>query len=253
VPYVAAPGGKKKLSKRNPPPGVMVALEEYENAGYLPEAILNALARLGWSLDDKSEIMPLETVIANFSLDRITSAPAGLDPDKMYWMQDHYMRQLSPEERVKRMLPFLQREELVADPPSDSELALLDRIDAACGDRLKLCADVVRYGGFFFRDRLDYDDKSLKTLNKEGVPELLEQIHATLENIEPYVATNIEEAIKRLADQTGIGGKINHVLRAAVTGQSVGPGVYECLEILGKQKSLDRIAATRATVTSNLA
>ncbi len=145
----------------------MVALEEYEKVGYLPEAILNALCRLGWSLDDKSEIMSLQTVIDNFSLDRITKARRP-DPDKMFWFQDHYMRALSQEERIIRMLPYMQRDSLIADPATPEQLAVMKKIDSAAGDRLKLLSDIVRYGGFFFRNEVVFDKDASKTLLKEA-------------------------------------------------------------------------------------
>lgn len=251
VPYVAAPGGKKKLSKRNPPPGVMVSLGEYADAGYLPEALVNALARLGWSLDDKTEIMPLQTIIDNFSLERVTSAPAGLDPDKMYWIQDHYMRQLPAEERIDRMIPFLIKAGLVSDPITPEQREKVQHIDAACGDRLKLLSDIVRYGSFAFVDALDFDKKSVKTLMKEGVVEQLDKLHAVLAEVEPFDVEHIEQAVKLAAEELGVGGKINHALRASTTGRSVGPGVYDCVAILGKEKALANIAAARAGIVND--
>lgn len=248
VPFVAAPGGKKKLSKRNPPPGVMVALEEYEKLGYLPEAIVNSLARLGWSLDDKTEIMPLPELIANFSLERITSSPAGLDPDKMYWMQDHYMRQLTAEQRVEKMIPFLQAEGLLSDPVTADERQKVALIDQAAGDRLKLLSDIVRYGDFFFRKELRYDKNAVKHLRKEGVAEILTQIRQAIETLEPFDVPSIESTIAGLAESTGIGGKINHILRGATTGKSVGPGVYDCVFILGQKQAMSNIAATAAAI-----
>ncbi|MFO0944527.1 MAG: glutamate--tRNA ligase [Planctomycetota bacterium] len=248
VPYVAAPGGKKKLSKRNPPPGVMVALEEYEKAGYLPEAIVNALARLGWSLDDKTEIMDLDVMIANFSLDRVTSSPAGLDPDKMYWMQDHYMRQLSAPARIERMLPFLAQEGLICNPPSTEEREKVAKIDTACGERLKLLSDIVRYGDFFFRHELRYDKQAVKHLKKEDSAGILEKIREVLTQVQTFDVPSIESAIAKLAEESGIGGKINHVLRGALTGKSVGPGVYDCVAILGREKALKNLDATLATL-----
>lgn len=248
LPFVAAPGGKKKLSKRNPPPGVMVGLDEYEKAGYLPEAIVNALGRLGWSLDDKTEIMDLDVMIKNFSLDRVTSSPAGLDTDKMYWMQDHYMRQLTPPARVERMLPFLAQEGLVGTPPSPVEREKVCKIDAAAGDRLKLLSDIVRYGDFFFRQDLRFDKQAVKHLKKDDAATLLAKIRAVLADVNPYEVPTIESAIAKLAEETGVGGKINHVFRAALTGKSVGPGVYDCAEILGREKALKNIDATIAAL-----
>lgn len=241
IPFVAAPGTKKKLSKRNPPPGVMVSLEEYERAGYLPEAILNALARLGWSLDDKTEIMDLRTIIDHFSLERVVSSPAGLDPDKLFWMQDHYMRRLSTEARVEKMMPYLQAKGLVETPPTAEQTTLVTRIDMACGERLKLLSDIVRYGEFALVDKLDYDKDAAKHLRKEGVAELLTTIRRALESLEPFTTTAIEYVVKEAGDSTGAGGKINHVLRAAITGRSVGPGVFDCAAILGRERTLERL------------
>lgn len=245
VPFVAAPGGKKKLSKRNPPPGVMVALDEYEQVGYLPEGVVNALARLGWSLDDRTEFMTLDQLIANFSLERITSAAAALDPDKIYWLQDQHMRHLSPDERVARMIPFLQRENLLPNPPSAEQLATLHRIDAAAGDRLKLLSDIVRYGGFFFRDQVLFERKALKNLEGENSPQILADLESSLATLDRFEPDSIEAQVKAVADKWAIGGKIAHLLRAALTGQAVGPGVYECAAILGKDRSLARLHSAR--------
>lgn len=253
LPYVAEPGTKKKLSKRNPPPGVMVALEDYEKVGYLPAAIVNAIARLGWSLDDKSEIIALDTIIANFSLEHVTSAPAGLDIDKMFWMQDHYMRALAPEERVRMMLPFLQREKLISDPATLEQIETVRKIDIACGDRIKLLGDIVRYGGFCFADKLTFEKTALKNLKKDGVAE---QLKALIESIgaipvESFSAGEVEAKAKAVAEALGVGGKINHALRAGLTGQSVGPGVYDCAAILGKEKSIRNLQQTLADLESN--
>lgn len=244
VPFVAAPGGKKKLSKRNPPPGVMVALEEYQKAGYLPEAILNALSRLGWSLDDHTEILSLQETIQNFSLERITSAPAGLDPNKMYWMQDHYMRKLDPAERVEKMLPYLVERGAVSNPPTQAQRATVARIDAAAGDRLKLLSDIVRYGEFFFLPEVRFEKKALKHLESSESADLLGKIRERLASVEPFTAAAIEASMRELAAETGVGGKLSHVLRAATTGRTVGPGVYECVEILGRQTALRHIDQT---------
>lgn len=245
VPYVAAPGGKKKLSKRNPPPGVMVALDEYDRAGYLPEALINALARIGWSLDDKSEIIPLQTIIENFSLERITASPAALDPDKIYWVQDHYMRQLPPKERVDRMIPFLVDAKLVANPPTAAERATIEQIDAACGDRLKLLADIVRYGAFFFKDELEFEPQAAKHLKRDGIGQLLTTLKDALAAVELFNLETVGAAVHKVAEESGVGGKINHILRAALTGKTVGPGVFECALILGKEKTLARLEATK--------
>jgi glutamyl-tRNA synthetase len=248
IPYVAAPGTKKKLSKRNPPPGVMVAIDEYQKAGYLPAAVLNALGRLGWSLDDKTELMPLQDIIAHFSLERVIASPAGLDPDKMYWMQDHYMRQLPREERVALMIPFMVEAGLITEPVSSEAKHLIERIDESCGERLKLLTDIVRYGSFCFSDRLDHDKEATKILRKDGVPAALVLLRQSIAQANPFDLPTLESAIQQVGVQTGMGGKINNVVRAAVTGRTVGPGVFDCLVLLGQEKSLRQLDQTVSTL-----
>lgn len=155
------------------------------------------------------------------------------------------MRQLSASERVERMLPFLERAGLISLPATDEQRRTVEMLDAACGDRLKLLSDIVRYGRFAFANELDYDKKSLKTLSKEGANEQLQELHSALQRLQNFTAEEIEKTVKEVAEKLGVGGKINHVLRAATTGRSVGPGVYDCLVILGQQRSLQNIAATR--------
>jgi glutamyl-tRNA synthetase len=250
VPFVAAPGTKSKLSKRNPPPGVMVALSDYEAAGYLPEALVNALARLGWSLDDKTELMPLTTIIANFSLDRITKAPAALDMDKIFWIQDHYMRALPPEDRVNRMLAVLEKAGLVGYPATEEQRSKLARIIDACAERLKLMNDVLRYADYVFRDELLFEPKAVKALKADGARAQVETLRAALSNVEPFDAAAIEAAVHKVAEETGVGGKINHALRAAATGRSVGAGVFESVAVLGREKALQNFSATIAAIDS---
>lgn len=125
---------------------------------------------------------------------------------------------------------------------------MVAKIDAASGDRLKLLADIVRYGEFFFSDHLEHDKEAVKHLRKEGVVEIVEKIRETLSNLEPFDLKAIEEAIGQLGVSTGLGGKINHILRAATTGRSVGPGVYDCVTILGRERALRHIDDTLAAL-----
>jgi len=250
VPFVAKPGGKQKLSKRDPPPGVMVALSEYEEAGYLPDAIFNGLARLGWSLDDKSEIISREKIVANFSLDRITKAAAALDMAKMYWIQDQYMQALPIEVRTERMLDVLAKAGLVRGEPTADQHAKLKALVAASGDRLKLMKDVIRYADYLFRDQLLFEAKAVKTLQAADARSQLEQLQNAFASIEPFDHANIERAAKEVGASLGIGGKINHVLRAAATGRTVGAGVYEVLEIMGKAQTLKNFDRSLACIRS---
>lgn len=269
IPFVAAPGTKEKLSKRekklekyrknpqfkrlfdlsdavlprldlagsltlNP---VMVAW--YEAVGFLPEAVLNALSRLGWSLDDKTENLSLSQVVENFSLERVVKAPAGLDPDKLLAFQDHWMAQRSLPDKVAGCGQFLRQAGITADP------AQVERVVAVLGERLKLFSDILTYDEYFIADEeLTYDEKAFdKRLRQpERAPALLQSYREVLARSESFVAADLEAEFKRWMEEQGISfGEIIHALRLALSGKTTGPGMFECLELLGRERSLNRI------------
>jgi glutamyl-tRNA synthetase len=268
VPVVNAPKSKEKLSKRKMQqfmtPDVIALLRSvhavpadwsdeqikkneafnpataayYRELGYLPESLINYFGRLGWSLDDKTEIMDLPTMIGNFGLDRVNDSPASFDPEKLGWMAGEYMRAAPLERKVEGVLPVLRRAGLNAD------VAKVRRVVEACGDRLKIFSDILQYGAFFFRDP-EYDPKAVKQrLQKEGIPALLREAAQVLAGAEPFEVTALEAKIKVLCEAKGAKfGDVNHALRVATTGVMMGPGVFECLAILGKDEALRRIDA----------
>src|SRR5262249_2466275 len=178
VPFVAEPGSKNKLSKRkiaqylkNPDfkkiyeHGQNIAAllglktsaetfnpviaEFYQQVGYLPHAIVNYLLLLGWALDDKTEFFTPEEMIHHFSLERVNKAPASFDPNKLWAFQDHYMQELSPETKVSRLLPFLEKANLVHSPISREVTEKVGKIAQAAGDRIKTAGDILDYADFF--------------------------------------------------------------------------------------------------------
>ena len=133
----------------------------YREVGYLPDAIINYLMLLGWSLDDKTEDFTREEMIKHFTLERVTKAPASFDPKKLWAFQDRHMQRLPIKQKVAKMLPFLQKAGLVSDPPPCDIGPKLTRIIEASGDRLKIAGDILAYADFFFvpDDLLTYDEK----------------------------------------------------------------------------------------------
>jgi glutamyl-tRNA synthetase len=270
VPYVAAPGTKEKLSKRKieqyrknpffkkmfekadevfPQLGLVgsaaldpVMVEYYERIGYLPSGVLNGLVRLGWSLDESTEIMSLDTMIKHFTLDRVVQAPAGFDPDKLYSFQGHWMHELPLDQKLDSCLPYLVQAKLISEPVSAEMRAHVEQIIIALGDRLKVFSDILS-AGYFFRDDLTYDEKTFdKRVRKEGVPAHLTAFRARLADLETFTVPVIEAALVAYCQETGEQtGTLIHALRLSTTGQAVGPGVYDCLALLGKEKSLARI------------
>tara|TARA_R110002095_G_scaffold94422_3_gene82391 strand:- start:233362 stop:234888 length:1527 start_codon:yes stop_codon:yes gene_type:complete len=273
IPFVAAPGGKKKLSKRNleqyrkspqfkkmfdkaeavfPRIGLEnaggldpVMVEYYEKVGYLPEAILNSLARLGWSLDDKTENMSLDTIVENFTLDRIVKAAAALDPEKLLSFQSHWMNQLSLDEKVERCSPYLEKAGLVKDAGDPETSQRISQVIIGMEDRLKVASDILDFDEFFVADdQLEYDPKAFKKRirkSAEAVP-LLEKVKNELAQASDFSAEALDKLLHDFVEAESIGmGQIIHALRVAVSGKGTGIGMFDCLSILGKESCVRRI------------
>jgi len=273
LPLVAEPGSRTKLSKRklaqylkNPDfkqvaeHGTRIAerigltadadtfnpviVDFYREVGYLPWAIDNYLALLGWSFDDKTEFFSREELVRHFTLERINSSPASFDPKKLWAVQDHYMHGLSTDEKLAFMLPFLTKAKLVADPVPAAAAATVRRVIEASGDRLKVGGDILAYADFFLVDEPVLDPAAVKQrLEKPGARDLLSRYAAAIADVTPFEPGPLEEALKRVVDEAGAKvGDLVHAVRVAVTGKTVGPGLYDCLAILGRERTLARLA-----------
>ena len=237
VPYVAAPGTRKKLSKRDG----AVGLDEFMNKGYLPDAMMNYLSRLGWSLDGTQEIFTRAELIAKFTLDRVNSSPASHDPDKLFWVQGEWMKGVDLADKVEGCVPFLRAAGLVGDEIHLRERRKIAAVVSALGDRLKTYSDIVTLGRYFFTETLTHDpDAVKKRLRKPGVAEMLRKLEHLLATIEHFEVGPLETLIHKFAESEGIKmGDVVNPLRVATTGQGVGPGLYDCLEILGRESCLE--------------
>src|SRR4029078_9498077 len=128
----------------------LVYLHQYIDRGYLPEAVLNYLARLGWSYDASQEIFTPAELIETLTLDRVNSSPASHDQDKLFWIEGEWMKQLPLDKKIDGVIPFLEREKLIEVPVSDADRAKIEAVILALGDRLKVFSDIVKLGRFFF-------------------------------------------------------------------------------------------------------
>ncbi|MFM8634273.1 MAG: glutamate--tRNA ligase [Planctomycetia bacterium] len=273
LPLVAEPGSRTKLSKRKLAQylknhdfkqvmehGLRIAeaiglraeadtfnpviVDFYREVGYLPWAIDNYLALLGWSYDDKTEFFSREDLVRHFTLERINASPASFDPRKLWAVQDHYMSQLPTDEKLRLMMPFLVKANLLTDPPTPSAVQTVRRVIEASGDRLKVAGDIIGYADFFLVDEPRMDDAAVaQRLGKPGVRDLLASFSEAIHTLEPFEPAGLEAALKRVVEQAGLKpGDLVHAVRVAVTGKTVGPGLYDCLAILGRERSLARIA-----------
>ncbi len=273
IPYVAAPATTKKLSKRDigkyrtnpqfkklfemadavlPKIGRAVSealnpvmVEYYEVMGFLPEAVLNALSRLGWSLDDKTENMSLDFVIEHFTLDRVVKGPAGLDPDKLLAYQEYWMSQRSVADKIAMCLPYLEQAGQIASPATTEQREFIGQLITALGPRLKLLSDIMGYEEYFVADdALTYDEKGFQKRvrdDAQAVP-LLRDLIPLLQKSTDFTAPTLDREIHAWIESRGLQmGNLVHALRLALTGKTAGPGLFECLELLGRERSVTRI------------
>lgn len=273
IPFITAPGSTKKLSKRDveklrnspqlkkmfdradevfPQLGIgdskslnPVMVEYYERMGYLPAGIFNALSRLGWSLDGSTEFMSLDDVVKNFTLERIVKASAGFDPEKLQSYQQHWMNQLTIDEKVAGALPFLIQAKLISSEPDAPARLLVSQVIQAVGDRLRVFSDILDYKEFFVADEeMPYDDKPFQQRLRDA-PEAAGLIRSIREEIlaaNPFDAATIDKLVHDFVERQGIKiGQIVHALRVAITGKSVGVGLFDAFAILGRERSIRRI------------
>jgi glutamyl-tRNA synthetase len=209
----------KKLSKRH---GATSA-EEFRAQGYLPEALVNFLALLGWSYDDKTTIMSRSELVERFTLDRVGASPAIFDFNKLEWMNGVYLRALPPEEYADRLVAYLREQGYDWDEQGVRKAAPLVQ------EKISTLGEFPTFAGFLFA-------------RSPGQPAALPDVAEALETVEPFSAEGIEAALRRFAEQQGLKPReAFQPIRLAVTGSTVSPGLFESLELLGKEETLARI------------
>jgi len=228
---------RSKLSKRHGDTSVL----EFRQRGFLPEALFNFLALLGWSLDDRTEIIDRETFVRHFSLDRVLANPAVFNFDKLTWMNGVYVRDLPEEELAERTAPFLEREGRPVDR------GLLRRVVPLIRERIKLLTEAEEMAGFFFLEgELDYGTETL--LGKKfaddpaSASRALETVLRRISDLQPWDHETLEGAIRPLAEELALKtGDLFGLIRVAVTGRTAAPPLFETMAVLGRERSLERL------------
>jgi glutamyl-tRNA synthetase len=269
VPVVNEPKSKKKLSKRDMKKFVTAEVRAklhaigwndaqiderddlnpatvafYRELGYLPAGLVNYLGRLGWSLDDKTEIIPLDQMIANFGLERVNDSPASFDPDKLFWLAGEYMKLLPTPEKVEGCLPFLRRAGYIGETIDAATRSKIETIVVGSGERIKVFSDILFYAAPFFKVEPEYDPKAVAERLKKpgGVGELLTGFSERLVAVSPFAAGPLEQSLQAFATERGVKpGVLVNAVRVAATGVGVGFGLYETLELLGRDVVLRRL------------
>jgi glutamyl-tRNA synthetase len=238
----------KRLSKRHG----ATSVEAYRDMGYLPEAVMNYLALLGWSLDGETTVFSRETLAENFSLDRVSRNPAIFDDEKLEWLNGVYIREMSAEQLVDRIVPVLVDASLISADEAVTRRAWLLKLAPMISERLKRLDEVVPMVAFLFSDGIEIDEASRqKVLEKEGSGVALDACRAALATIPTFDAETIEAALREVPERVGVKPKVAfQAVRVATTGSTVSPPLFESLELLGREQTLVRIDAARPLATS---
>ncbi len=240
---------RAKLSKRHG----AVSVIEYREQGYLPEAMLNFLALLGWSLDDRTEILSLQELIDNFSLERVSRTAAIFNREKLDWMNGVYIRSLTADEFYAVAEPYLMTDRLAGDALISSEKYVRDILPLV-QERAKTLAEVVELTQFFFVDELDYDASLLigKDMTQESATRALETAQLKLGELSVFDEESLEALLRPLAVELGLKtGQLFGTLRVATTGRTAAPPLFQTMAVLGKERCLRRIEAALARLTKS--
>jgi glutamyl-tRNA synthetase len=230
VPDVLGPDGKK-LSKRHGAQSV----EDFREQGYIPEAVVNFLARLGWAYDDKTEVFSRDDLLRLFRLDRVSPSPAVFDYQKLAWLNGVHLRSLPPEDYEDRVLAYLREQGI------DWDETLVRQAAPLVQEKIETLSQFPDYVRFLFEDV--EPDRSLV----DGSAPVLAEAETALAGVEPFDAETIERELRSLAERLELKPReAFQPIRVAVTGSKVSPGLFESLELLGREQSLRRLRAARA-------
>ncbi|KXI31065.1 glutamate--tRNA ligase [Bacillus sp. P003] len=231
---------RKKLSKRDE--SIIQFIEQYKNLGYLPEALFNFIALLGWSPVGEEELFTKEQFIDIFDVNRLSKSPALFDMHKLKWVNNQYVKALDLDQVVALTLPHLQKAGKVSEQLTEEENTWVRKLISLYHEQLSYGAEIVELTELFFKEQIEYNQEAKEVLAEEQVPEVMASFAGQLEQLESFTPDEIKAAIKAVQKETGHKGKkLFMPIRVAVTGQTHGPELPQSIELLGKETVLNRI------------
>jgi glutamyl-tRNA synthetase len=237
--------GNKKLSKRDP----QANFDVYRERGFLPEGLFNYLALLGWSIAEDRDVFTVQEMVEAFDVTRVSANPARFDLKKAEAINATHLRALPTEEFITRVVPFLAAVGLVSDPPTADQRAVLEAIAPLAQERMVVLSDAVGLLGFLFTDEVEIDPAAAaKQLAGADAAEVLDAAIRALTELGDWTTPALEAALKEALVE-GLGRKPRQAfgpVRVAVSGRTVSPPLYESIELLGRERTLARLAAARA-------
>lgn len=230
----------KKLSKRDE--SILQFIEQYRELGYLPEAMFNFIALLGWSPVGEEEIFSQKELIEIFDTHRLSKSPAAFDQKKLEWVNNHYIKEMDLKKLTELCLPYLIKAGRVEDNPSAEKIAWVEKVVSLYQPQMSYAAEIVTISDLFFEEELQLDAAAKEVLAGETVPTVLKAFKAQLESLTTVDAASVLQAIKAVQKETGVKGKnLWMPIRVAVSGVTHGPELPETIEILGKAKALKHL------------
>jgi glutamyl-tRNA synthetase len=239
--------GNKKLSKRDP----QANFDVYRERGFLPEGLFNYLALLGWSIAEDRDVFTVQEMVEAFDVTRVSANPARFDLKKAEAINAVHLRALPVEEFITRVVPFLAAAGLVSDPPTAEQRAVLEAIAPLAQERMVVLSDAVGLLGFLFTEDVEIDPVAAEKQLGAGAAEVLDAATAALQALPEWTAPAIESALKEALVE-GLGRKPRQAfgpVRVAISGRTVSPPLYESMELLGRDRTLARLAAARGAAT----
>ncbi len=231
---------RKKLSKRDE--SIIQFIEQYEELGYLPEALFNFITLLGWSPAGEEEIYSRDEFIDIFDASRLSKSPALFDKQKLMWMNNQYMKKVELDRVVELALPHLIKAGRMSENLTDDERQLARSLVSLLQEKMSYGAEIVELSDMFFKEEAEYEEDAKEILAGEQVPVVLKAFSEELDQLETFQAEGIKAAMKAVQKSTGQKGKnLFMPIRAAVTGQTHGPDLPQAIELLGKSKVQKRI------------
>jgi glutamyl-tRNA synthetase len=238
VSMILAPD-RSKLSKRHG----ATSVEEFQDLGYLPEALINYLALLGWSPEGEEEVLSISELVRQFSLDRVGKTAAIYDVKKLTWMNGHYLNEKDLDDVIDLVIPYFREKNLIPQQLNAEEMAYLRRVVGAVRTRVKTLAEVADASEYFYKDDFSYEEKGVrKHFRKENAAEYLKKASEKLADLQEFDLETTEKAYRDLSEELGVKtGNIIHPTRMALSGRTMGPGLFDIMVILGKEKTLERL------------
>jgi glutamyl-tRNA synthetase len=236
---------KSRLSKRHG----ATSVTEYHDQGYLPEALINYLARLGWSHGDQ-EVFSREELIEKFSLEKVISSPAVFNPEKLLWLNSHYIHEGDTGRLADLLKPLVLREG-VAESRMDA--SILSKVVPALKTRSRTLVEMAQGAAYFFKDAIEMDGSAQAKFLTPEIRPLLTDLFQRLSAVSSFTAAEMETVFKNVMEEKGIKlSKLAQPVRVALTGRTMSPGIYEVMEILGKDSSLRRLKKAIDLIPSDI-